>query len=103
VSYVPDPIDTSSVHVSQEIRALGEKLARNTHELWAQQRLRDGWRYGPQRNDERKEHPMLRPYDEIPESEKVYDRIVSMEAIKAILAMGFKIVRDDDPSWGYDA
>lgn len=103
MSYVPAPIDTSHVHVSQEIRALSEDLARNTHELWAKQRMRDGWRYGPKRDDDRKEHPMLRPYDELPESEKVYDRVVSMETVKAILAMGFAIERPGGASWGADA
>lgn len=48
--------------------------------------------YGPARNDELKQHPGLVPYDELSESEKEYDRVTAMEALKAIYALGYKIV-----------
>jgi len=77
--------------VPSEVAELSEALARNAHEQWAKQRMADGWRYGPKRDDDRKEHPMLRPYDELPESEKAYDRLISMESVKTILSLGFEI------------
>jgi hypothetical protein len=57
MSYTPSPIDTTNVILPDDIMALTEQLARNTHDLWAQQRLVEGCRYGPQRDDIRKEHP----------------------------------------------
>jgi hypothetical protein len=90
-SYVPRPIDTSNVQLSAPIRELAEKLARNTHEVWAKKRLQDGWTYGQERNDAAKKHPDLVAYDELTEGEKSYDREVVSEVIKVILALGYTI------------
>jgi hypothetical protein len=89
--YRPSPIDTSKIRLPHEIEELTELLARNAHEIWSQQRLADGWRLGTQRDDARKLHPCLVPYEELPESEKIYDRSAAMETLKVILALGFRI------------
>lgn len=89
--YRPSPIDTTSVVLPADIQRLTELLARNAHEHWARQRLADGWRYGPVRDDARKEHPDLVPYEDLPEREKVYDRLVATETLKTIIALGFQI------------
>jgi len=91
VTYHPKPIDTSAVELSQEMLALREELAKNAHDVWAERRMADGWRYGDRRDDVRKEHPLLVPYEQLPESEKAYDRDVALQTIKAILARGYKI------------
>jgi hypothetical protein len=91
--YHPKPIDTSRVNLPPELRELVERLAENNHDHWAQQRLDEGWRYGSQRNDSRKEHPDLVPYSELPESEKEYDRKTVVEAVKALLALGYDLKR----------
>ena len=68
-----------------------EELARNTHEVWAAERIAQGWKYGAKRDDERKHHPDLVPYDELSEKEKAYDRKTAGEVIKVLLAMGYRI------------
>ena len=68
-------------------------MARNVHEVWAAERMAEGWRPGPERNDARKEHPCLVPYEELPESEKDYDRNTARETLKFIMSKGYKIVR----------
>jgi ryanodine receptor 2 len=88
-SYLPKPIDTSGVVLSDELMELTEHLAKNTHDIWAQQRMSEGWTYGPERDDEAKKHPDLIPYANLPESEKEYDRKTAMETLKAIAAMGY--------------
>lgn len=70
---------------------MATKLAVNAHEIWAQQRIDEGWSYGPRRDDEVKEHPCLVPYDDLPESEKDYDRVMVTEALKGAIALGFTI------------
>jgi len=72
---------------------LTELLARNTHENWARQRLADGWRHGPKRDDARKEHPGLVPYESLSEEEKNYDRRTAIETLKTIVALGYRIVK----------
>lgn len=89
--YRPAPRDTSTVRLPKEIEELTELLARNTHENWARQRLADGWRYGPRRDDDKKEHPGLVPYEKLSEKEKEYDRRTAIETLKTILAMGYRI------------
>lgn len=94
MNYVPAPMDTSKVELSEEILALAEALAQNVHEVWAQTRIAQGWSFGTERNDEKKEHPCLVPYNELPESEKQYDRETAMETLKVITAMGYSIRKE---------
>jgi len=90
-SYVPKPIDTSHVVLSPDLRALTERLAENSHEIWAVGRLAQGWRHGPSRDDAQKLHPDLVPYAELSDSEKDFDRRTAMGSIQAILALGYRI------------
>ncbi len=92
--YQPKPENTDGILLSAEVEALAEQLARNTHEVWAAGRIREGWRYGSVRNDERRETPCLVPYDELPESEKDYDRNTSRETLRLIVKLGYKIVKE---------
>ena len=89
--YIPQPLDTSKVVLPDDILALSEELAKKTHEHWAQRRCAEGWKYGPVRSDERKEHPCLVPYEELPENEKEYDRCTALEAIRFVLGRGYEI------------
>ena len=90
-NYNPKPIDTSDVVLTDDFNELVEKMAENVHEIWAQSRMKQGWTYGPERNDELKHHPCLIPYGELPEVEKDYDRDTAVETLKLILKLGFKI------------
>ncbi len=92
MSYVPRPVDTSAVQLSGSLAALLERLAENAHDVWAAQRLAQGWTYGPARDDGAKTHPCLVPYDQLPESEKDYDRKAAGETLKALLQLGFTIL-----------
>jgi ryanodine receptor 2 len=91
--YQPKPIDTSKVVLLPELLALTERLAENTHDIWAARRMAEGWTYGPKRDDVAKKHPDLVPYGELPESEKEYDRSTAMETLKAIVALGYRLER----------
>ncbi len=94
MQYVPKPIDTTQVVLPDELLALVERLAENTHDTSAQRRLAEGWTYGPLRDDERKQHPGLVPYAELSEGEKEYDRATAMQTLKAVAALGYRIVRE---------
>lgn len=96
LAYQPKPLDTSKIKLPAELDKLLEQLARNTHEVWSAQRLQDGWQFGPERNDDKRLHPGLVPYEELSESEKQHDRNTSQETLKAILAAGFTIEKKTD-------
>ena len=92
-NYTPKPIDTSGVELPEELTPLVEEIAKNVHEVWSQNRMNEGWTYGEARDDATKKHPCLLPYEELPDSEKDYDRATSQETIKLILKLGFEIKR----------
>lgn len=91
--FTPNPIDTTSINLPEELFPLVEEMAMNVHEVWALNRIKEGWTYGPVRDDSKKQHPGLVPYDELPESEKEYDRATSQETLKFILKSGFSIAK----------
>lgn len=95
--YRPKPIDTSRVRLSPEMRKLTELLARNAHENWARQRFARGWVHGARRDDVRKEHPCLVPYERLPESEKDLDRDMALQTVKALIALGFVVKKKNAP------
>ena len=89
--YIPQPIDTSDIKLPEDLETLVEQMSKNVHDVWAETRIQQGWTYGEQRNDELKTHPCLVPYEELPESEKEYDRNTSISTLKLIMKLGFKI------------
>lgn len=91
MNYIQEPIDTSGIELPEEILDLCEKIAENTHDVWARGRIAEGWTYGGNRDDAKKETPCLVPYPELPESEKEYDRNTAMETLKLIVKMGYAI------------
>lgn len=95
MKYIPKPYDTSHIQLESPLIPLLEDLAKNTHENWAAERLQDGWVYGPERNDALKQHPCLIPYAELTEQEKDYDRRTSLETLKTIKLLGYKIIKAD--------
>ena len=92
-TYIPKPVDTSDVQLSEELEMLVEQMSKNVHDVWAETRIAQGWTYGEQRDDAQKKHPCLVPYEELPDSEKEYDRNTSIGTLKLILKLGFKITK----------
>lgn len=91
--YEPYPISLDDVDLSEDLTELREAIAENAHEIWAKARTDQGWTYGPERNDQKKETPDMVPYCNLPESEKLYDREMAMQTLKLVKKLGFDIVR----------
>lgn len=47
----------------------------HSHESWLKEKEQDGWKYGPVKDPEKKEHPCFVPYDELPPEQKAKDFI----------------------------
>ncbi len=92
--YIPRPVNTDGIELEGILKSLVEAMAENVHEMWAKTRMEQGWKYGPKRDDEKKEHPCLIPYNQLPEGEKVYDRNSSVETLKLITKLGFRITKE---------
>lgn len=90
-TYTPAPLDTRDIELPKELDELIEEMAHNVHDVWAQGRIAEGWTWGEQRDDKRKAHPCLVPYEELPDAEREYDRQTAVQTLKLILKLGFKI------------
>lgn len=47
----------------------------DVHKKWMQDKVRAGWVYGKEKDEEHRMHPMLVPYAQLPEEEKAKDEI----------------------------
>jgi len=45
------------------------------HESWLQQKLADGWVFGPEKDPEAKTHPCLIPYNQLPVEQQIKDHV----------------------------
>lgn len=89
--YSPKPIDTSSIKLTDDLMELRELIAKNVHDVWASQRINEGWTYGEKKDSDLKQTPLLVPYEKLSESEKEYDRNTAYETLKLIIKFGYKI------------
>lgn len=91
--YIPHPADLSGVALPAQLLELAEEISKNVHEVWAQNRMNEGWTYGPERDHKKRTTPCLIPYEQLPEEEKAYDRETALNTLKYILSLGFQITR----------
>lgn len=92
-TYTPHPIDLSGIQLPAGYVELQETIAENNHDVWATERQSEGWTYGPKRADYSLETPDMVPYQQLPESEKEYDRAMAINTLKLFLALGYDIVK----------
>ena len=71
-----------------------EELAEQVHVTWMENRIKDGWTYGKERNDIKKTTPCIVSYNELPETENEYDRETERTALQALSALGYKIYKE---------
>jgi hypothetical protein len=50
------------------------------HEQWMAQKVRDGWRHGPVKDTAAKTHPLMVPYETLPEWERRKDALINAMA-----------------------
>jgi len=68
-----------------------EQLAKAAHQVWMEGKVRDGWKYGPVTDKEKKIHNCLVPYESLSESDKESDRDMVL-GIPRILAMAGYVI-----------
>ena len=93
--YDPQPIDVEGFSLPDDLKELMEAIAENAHDIWARQRIDEGWRYGEKRDDDQKLHPDLVPFSDLTDCEKEYDRKMACGVLKLVKALGYKIVKEE--------
>lgn len=96
MQYKPSPIAFDSEELPAEISCALDWIGEQVHERWAEKRMLEGWVYGPQYDGDKKHHPCLIPYDQLPESEKEYDRSTARQTIQLLLHAGYRILPPRD-------
>lgn len=94
-TYQPKLIDLAHVELPSDLDELMEAMAENAHDMWALERQSEGWSYGPERNDQLLQTPDMVPYEQLSESEREYDRIMAKDTLRLLMALGYKIVKND--------
>lgn len=46
-----------------------------SHESWMKEKVADGWKCGPVKDAEKKEHPCIVPYDQLPQTQQLKDSL----------------------------
>ena len=93
-SYCPKPLATAKIKLPDELDSLIETLAKHNHDSWALLRLKQGWTYAAQRNDDLKCTPCLVEYEQLPESEKEVDRETVRQVIRGLIHEGYRLERE---------
>lgn len=47
----------------------------DSHKSWLKEKEENGWKYGPVKDPEKKEHPCFVPYEELPEEQRLKDEL----------------------------
>ena len=68
------------------IGVIGGNTPEQSHESWLEDKRAGGWKYGPVKNHETKEHPCFVPYNELPASQKYKDTLY-VTTVKGVLGL----------------
>ena len=70
--YNPRPRDLTQVVIPWPVQRIVRHIAQHLHEYWASMRIRQGWTWGFEHDDEAKKHPDLIPHNCLSTSAKRY-------------------------------
>nr|XP_040130259.1 ryanodine receptor 3 isoform X1 [Ictidomys tridecemlineatus] len=93
--YKPAPLDLSDVKLLPPQEILVDKLAENAHNVWAKDRIKQGWTYGIQQDLKNKRNPRLVPYALLDERTKKSNRDSLREAVRTFIGYGYNIEPSD--------
>ncbi|CAH2061836.1 unnamed protein product, partial [Iphiclides podalirius] len=89
--YDPQPINTSSVALNNDLNTIVQKFSEHYHDAWASRKIENGWVYGESWSDSQKTHPRLKPYNMLNDYEKERYKEPVRESLKALLAIGWSV------------
>ncbi|VDL75397.1 unnamed protein product [Nippostrongylus brasiliensis] len=91
--YKPQPLDTHEITLPDELNTLIEALARNTHNVWAKEKIKRGWTFGLSEfvDATQKRSPHLVPYEEVDNRIKEANKESAAENLRALQLFGIFI------------
>ena len=79
--YKPAPLDLSAIELTAKMEELVDLLAENTHNVWAKERISQGWTYGFNEDSDRKRSPHLLQCSFVDEAIKIANRNTASETV----------------------
>uniref|UniRef100_A0A8C4NJ27 Ryanodine receptor 2 n=1 Tax=Eptatretus burgeri TaxID=7764 RepID=A0A8C4NJ27_EPTBU len=98
-NYKPAPFDLNHVKLTATQEALVDKLAENAHNVWARDRIRQGWTYGIQQDLKNRRNPRLIPYALLDDRTKKSNKDSLREAVRTLMGCGY-VIEPPDPDPG---
>ncbi|XP_071832667.1 ryanodine receptor 2-like isoform X4 [Apostichopus japonicus] len=89
--YKPAPYNLSTVSVTPKMTRLVEQLAENAHNVWARDRMEQGWTYGLAEDGTYRRNPQLIPYSQLDDGAKKLNRDTASETVRTILGFGYTL------------
>lgn len=89
--YNPQPINTASVQLNNDLNQIVQKFSEHYHDAWASRKFENSWQYGEGWSDSNKTHPRLKPYAMLNDYEKERYKEPVRESLKALLAIGWSV------------
>lgn len=82
----PDWQKTSAIN-GVKFHLEGSHTPEDIHNSWMDEKLKDGWKYGIEKNPDKKEHPCMVPYEQLPLDQRIKDYLFSqiVESLKVFL------------------
>ncbi|GCB66916.1 hypothetical protein scyTo_0005050, partial [Scyliorhinus torazame] len=93
--YKPAPMDLSHIKLTSTQEAMVDKLAENAHNVWARDRIRQGWTYGIQQDVKNRRNPRLVPYILLDDRTKKSNKDSLREAVRTLLGYGYNLEAPD--------
>ncbi|XP_077359216.1 ryanodine receptor 2 [Festucalex cinctus] len=100
--YKPAPLDLSHIKLTSTQEAMVDKLAENAHNVWARDRIRQGWTYGIQQDVKNRRNPRLVPYGLLDERTKKSNKDSLREAVRTLLGYGYNLEAPDQDHTHFD-
>lgn len=82
----PEWQQTSATKGVQMILDNPDTTPEQSHEGWLAEKAATGWKYGPVKDPEKKEHPCFIPYNGLPENQRLKDEMFGL-VVRAVLAL----------------
>ena len=69
--------------------ALAGNTPEQSHECWLTEKEATGWKYGPVKDPDKKEHPCMIPYNQLPEEQKNKDLlfVITVRTMAKVLGL----------------
>lgn len=92
ISMEQDTKDNQVYLRESDYNSLCEQLAKHQHSCWMKKKCDEGWCYGIKHNKNTKTHPMLLPWEQLPENYRNIDKELPRHFIQLLNRQGYQVI-----------